>query len=132
MFSQFCPGDVRVNQNLGNALFQNLFLRLHNNIASKLFYINQFWTDEILYQETRRIVGAIIQHITYNHYLPLILGIYKFIYKFKYLKYVLKRKRSKENIGFENINGFVDKQNNIYRGHVRRVLWIVYPTNNVL
>lgn len=81
-FFLFCAGDVRVNQNLGNALFQNLFLRLHNNIASKLFYINQFWTDETLYQETRRIVGAIIQHITYHHYLPLILGIYIFVYNY--------------------------------------------------
>jgi len=65
-----------VNQNLGKALLQNLFLRLHNYIASKLFYINQFWTDEILYQETRRIIGAIIQHITYDHYLPIILGMH--------------------------------------------------------
>lgn len=63
-----------MNQNLGNALLQNLFLRFHNYIASKLFYINQFWTDEMIYQETRKIVGAVIQHITYNHYLPIILG----------------------------------------------------------
>ncbi|VVC24327.1 Haem peroxidase,Haem peroxidase, animal type [Cinara cedri] len=67
-------GDVRVNQNLGIALLQTLFLRFHNHIASKLFYINQFWTDEMLYQETRRIIGAVIQHITYTHYLPIILG----------------------------------------------------------
>ncbi|XP_025417048.1 peroxidase-like [Sipha flava] len=70
----FQAGDVRVNQNLGNALLQTLFLRFHNYIATNLLYINQFWTDEILYQETRRIVGAVIQHITYDHYLPIILG----------------------------------------------------------
>lgn len=69
-----------MNQNLGNALLQNLFLRFHNYIADKLLYINQFWTDEILYQESRRFIGAVIQHITYNHYLPIILGNSKMFY----------------------------------------------------
>lgn len=80
-YINFCTGDVRVNQNLGNALLQNLFLRFHNKMASKLFYINQFWTDEMLYQETRRIVGAVIQHITYNDYLPIILGKHILVYQ---------------------------------------------------
>jgi len=68
-------GDIRINQNLGNALLHNLFLRFHNHLASKLLYLNQFWSDEMLYQETRKIIGAVIQHITYDHYLPIILGI---------------------------------------------------------
>ncbi|XP_025201922.1 peroxidase-like [Melanaphis sacchari] len=70
----FQAGDIRINQNLGNALLHNLFLRFHNHLASKLLYLNQFWSDEMLYQETRKIIGAVIQHITYDHYLPIILG----------------------------------------------------------
>lgn len=67
-------GDVNVNQNLGIALFQNLFLRFHNYIANRLQTQRPFWTDEIVYQESRRIVAAVIQIITYDSYLPIVLG----------------------------------------------------------
>lgn len=67
-------GDVNVNQNLAVALFQNLFLRFHNYVADRLQNDHPAWTDETVYQETRRIVAAVIQIITYDHFLPIILG----------------------------------------------------------
>ncbi|XP_025202646.1 peroxidase-like [Melanaphis sacchari] len=70
----FVAGDVNVNQNLGIALIQNLFLRFHNYIAKKLQEKHLLWTDETVYQETRRIVIAVTQIITYNNFLPIILG----------------------------------------------------------
>ena len=52
----------------------SLFLNEHNRIAKILLQKHSDWNDELLFNETRKIVIAEFQNIVYNEYLPLILG----------------------------------------------------------
>lgn len=70
----FLAGDPRVNEQTVLATIHTVFVRNHNLIASEMAVINPHWNDETLFQETRHINAAIIQHITYNEFLPMVLG----------------------------------------------------------
>ena len=70
----FLAGEFRVNEQIGLTVMHTLWFREHNRIARELATLNPSWTDERVYQETRKIVGAIIQKIVYYDYLPKIFG----------------------------------------------------------
>jgi peroxidase len=74
--SMFCfeGGEIRVNEQLVLTCMHTLMAREHNRIANGLAQVNPHWDDETIYQEARRITVAIIQHITYNEFLPILLG----------------------------------------------------------
>ncbi|KAG8038033.1 hypothetical protein G9C98_006358 [Cotesia typhae] len=70
----FVAGDIRANEQVGLLAMHTLWLREHNRIAQILGELNPHWSGERLYQESRKIVGAEMQHITYQHWLPIIFG----------------------------------------------------------
>lgn len=72
--SCFKAGDGRLVEQPALTSLHVVFLRLHNRIATKLAALNAHWSDEKLFQESRRIVAAIVQHITYREFLPIVLG----------------------------------------------------------
>ncbi|XP_077452844.1 eosinophil peroxidase [Stigmatopora argus] len=72
--SCFQAGDSRANENLGMVVLHTLFLREHNRLVAELHHLNPHWSPDTLYHEARKIIGAIHQIVTWEHYLPRILG----------------------------------------------------------
>ena len=72
MFNQTCflCGDVRCNDQTTLTILHIIWLRQHNRIAPLLQNLNPDWDDETIFQETRKIVGSMIQKIAYKDYLP--------------------------------------------------------------
>ncbi|MBE9128936.1 MULTISPECIES: peroxidase family protein [unclassified Coleofasciculus] len=79
----FVAGDVRANEQIGLTAVHTLFVREHNRLADEIAAEPTtpqkaaeagLTVDEYIYQTARRIVGAQIQVITYNEFLPLLLG----------------------------------------------------------
>ena len=64
----------RVNEQPGLVVGHTLLLRLHNQLAAQLQLLNPSWGGERVYQETRRLVAALVQHVTFAEFLPRVLG----------------------------------------------------------
>lgn len=84
----FLAGDIRANEQVGLTATHTLFMREHNLLADEIktkidgadTAVLQKLADsglsegDFIYQVARKIVGAKIQAITYNEYLPVLLG----------------------------------------------------------
>lgn len=66
-----CP---RCTESGAVGALHTILLKEHNRIATILADKNPSWSDSTLFLESRRAVMAVIQHITYNEFLPIILG----------------------------------------------------------
>ncbi len=72
--ADFVAGDSRVNDNAVLTSLQILFMREHNRLVDELTVDHPTWNQEELYQRARKVVGAQFQVITYNEFLPALLG----------------------------------------------------------
>jgi hypothetical protein len=70
----FLSGDVRANENVGLTAVHTLFVLEHNRLATRIVDLYPDLNDEQVYQVARRLVGAEIQAITYEEFLPAVFG----------------------------------------------------------
>jgi hypothetical protein len=70
----FLAGDVRANEQVGLTALHTLFVREHNRLARSLRRRHPHLSGEKIYQRARRIVIAEMQVITYQEFLPVLLG----------------------------------------------------------
>ncbi|OLT58440.1 peroxidase family protein [Moorena bouillonii] len=84
----FIAGDIRANEQIGLIAAHTLFVREHNRLAEELDEkikagdpvilekLDQSGLNkgDFIYESARKVVGAQIQVITYNEFLPLLIG----------------------------------------------------------
>ncbi|MEM9065000.1 MAG: peroxidase family protein [Planctomycetota bacterium] len=72
--SFFLGGDVRANEQAGLAAIHTLFVREHNRLAAIIRAEHPTMTGDEIYEHARAFVAAEMQAITYNEFLPALLG----------------------------------------------------------
>jgi len=72
--SFFLAGDVRANEQVALTAMHTLFVREHNLQADRIARENPRLSGEEIYQQARAILAAQMQWITYEEFLPKLLG----------------------------------------------------------
>ncbi len=70
----FLAGDVRANEQVGLTALHTLFVREHNRLADLIAEAQPGASGDEIYEQARSFVGALMQAITYNEFLPALLG----------------------------------------------------------
>ncbi|MEM7768496.1 MAG: peroxidase family protein [Pseudomonadota bacterium] len=70
----FLAGDIRANEQVGLTAMHTLFVREHNRLARKIQRRAPKASAEDVFQAARRLVIAEIQIITYEEFLPALIG----------------------------------------------------------
>jgi peroxidase len=70
----FTAGDLRAQENSGLAALHALWINEHNHWADRFAAAHPGWTDEQVFQAARAAVEALVQRISYEAFLPLLIG----------------------------------------------------------
>lgn len=73
-FNLFDAGDIRVNENVILTSYHTIFVREHNRMTKVLLQINPSMDDEELFQAARNYVVGLLQKITFEDFLPILIG----------------------------------------------------------
>lgn len=74
--SMFLGGDIRANEQSGLAAMHTLFVREHNRLAEQFASDNPGLTGDEIFERARAFVAAEMQAITFNEFLPRLIGGY--------------------------------------------------------
>ena len=72
--SLFLAGDVRANEQVGLTAMHTLWVREHNRLAAEIRARKPRLSGDEIYERARAWVGGLMQSITYNEFLPVLLG----------------------------------------------------------
>lgn len=70
----FLAGDVRANEQVGLTVMHTLFVREHNRMAQNIMDDNPGADPDDVFETARRLLVGKIQYITYNEWLPALIG----------------------------------------------------------
>lgn len=70
----FMAGDERVNENTFLTTYHTIFVREHNRVCDEIFKKDPSLNDEQVYQAARHYVIGLLQKVTMEDFLPLLLG----------------------------------------------------------
>jgi len=70
----FAAGDVRANENPGLTTLHTIFVREHNRQCARIRAANPSMPGEVQFEEARKWVIALLQHVTFNEYIPATIG----------------------------------------------------------
>jgi len=70
----FIAGDVRANEQVGLTTMHTLFVREHNRLATRIARRQSSLSGDEIYQRARNTVAALMQVITYQEFIPVLLG----------------------------------------------------------
>lgn len=70
----FVAGDTRCNENIALTAIHTLFVREHNRLCDNIKSSNPNYSEEEIFQQARRQIIALMQKITFNDFLPILLG----------------------------------------------------------
>ncbi|XP_065182939.1 peroxidasin-like [Sycon ciliatum] len=73
-FACLMAGDRRINEQLDLTALHIIWFRQHKRTVQQLSSLNRHWGDDKVFHEARKIVGAQLQHVTFTHWLPRVLG----------------------------------------------------------